>query len=264
MNEQKFAGRVGIVTAAGAGIGRAIAHEWVLGGGLLVATDLQQAAADQVITEIETMGGEGLAVEMNVTDLDQIKAMVPRVMERFGRIDALFNVAGNNSMRAVEEAEDEEWQFIIDTNLMSIYRISKRVIPEMRKGGGGVIINIASAAGILAENRCSAYSASKAGVINLSRNMAMDFVDDNIRVNTISPGGTETPRIKGYMDQFPDHAKMLKDACLMGRMAQPSEIAKPAVFLASDDASFITGANLLVDGGMTAGKVFPLFDEIQG
>lgn len=262
MNEARFKDRVAIVTGAGAGIGRAVALEWARGGGLLAATDLDQAAAEAVVGEVRAAGGRALAIRMDVTDLAQIQAMVPQVVQHFGGIDALFNVAGNNSMRTVEEATDEEWRFILDTNLMSIYRIAKLVIPELRKRGGGAIVNVASTAGILAENRCSAYSASKAGVINLTRNMAMDFCRDNIRVNTLSPGGTMTPRISGYLAKFPQAAQMMEGACPMGRMADPFEIARPAVFLASDDASFITGANLVVDGGMTAGKAFPLFDSI--
>ena len=259
---QRFAGKVAIVTGGGAGIGRAIVDEWVRDGGSVTVCDLDLHAAQKAAAEVAAAGGQAPALEMDVNDLAAVAAMVPATVKRFGGLDVLFNVAGNNMMKNVEEANDEEWRFIVDTNLTSVYRCSHVAIPEIKKRGGGVIINVASTAGILAENRCAAYSAAKAAVINLSKNMAMDFARHNIRVNAICPGGTWTPRIRGYMARFPEHQKMMTDVCAMQRMAEPHEIARPAVFLASDDASFITGAALVVDGGMTAGKRFELFDSI--
>ncbi|MGK2941663.1 MAG: SDR family NAD(P)-dependent oxidoreductase [Immundisolibacter sp.] len=259
---QRFAGKVAIVTGGGAGIGRAIVDEWVRDGGSVTICDMDLHAAEKAAAEVAAAGGQALALEMDVNKLEAVAGMVPATVKRFGGLDVLFNVAGNNMMKNVEEANDEEWHFIVDTNLTSVYRCSHVAIPEIKKRGGGVIINIASTAGILAENRCAAYSAAKAAVINLSKNMAMDFARHNIRVNAICPGGTWTPRIRGYMARFPEHQKMMTDVCAMERMAEPHEIAKPAVFLASDDASFITGAALVVDGGMTAGKRFELFDSI--
>lgn len=262
MSETRFKDRVAIVTGGGAGIGRAIVDEWVAGGGKPVICDMDLAVAEQAVAEVEAAGGQALALQVDVTDAEAVAGIVPATKERFGGVDALFNVAGNNMMKTVEEATEEEWYFIVDTNLMSCYRCSHHVVPALRERGGGVIINVASTAGILAENRCSAYSAAKAAIINLSKNMAMDFCKDNIRVNTLCPGGTMTPRIRGYLSKFPEHEKMMTEVCPMGRMAEPWEMARPAVFLASDDASFITGSMLVVDGGMTAGKHFALFDQI--
>lgn len=257
----RFTGRVAIVTGGAAGIGGATSEAWFADGGTVAIADLDLAAAQALAEQLDPGGTRAAAWQLDVTDLEGIKAFVPAVVERFGGIDALFNVAGNNSMKTVEEAEDEEWRFIVDVNLMSIYRLSKYCIPEMRKRGGGSIVNVASIAGILAENRCSAYSATKAAVITLSKNMAMDFARDNIRVNTLCPGGTMTPRIRGYMSANPGHEALMTSLCAMGRMAEPDEMAKPMVFLASDDASFITGAALMVDGGYSAGKHIALFDD---
>lgn len=261
MEYRNYNGKVAVVTGGAAGIGRAIADFWCAGGGQVVLTDIDQQAAENAAEQLNQAGGKATALQMDVNDLDAVKALVPLVKQHCTGIDALFNVAGNNSMKTVEEAEDDEWRFIIDVNLMSVYRVSKVVIPELRQRGGGSIINVASIAGVLAENRCSAYSAAKGAVITLTKNMAMDFARDNIRVNCVCPGGTMTPRIRGYMQANPGHEKVMTDLCSLGRMAEPEEIAKPALFLASADASFITGTALMVDGGYTAGKHISLFDE---
>ena len=254
-------GQVALITAAGAGIGKAIALEWAACGGKAVVVDLSQEAADEVAAAIGVAGGEALSVTGDVTSLEAITNMVATSCEQFGGIDALFNVAGNNSFKNVEEAEDDEWQFIFDTNLRSIYRICKQVIPIMRQRGGGAIVNVASTAGILAENRCAAYTASKAGVIGLGKNMAMDFAKDGIRVNTLCPGGTMTPRAARYLGENPAALAQLEGQTALKRLAQPEEIAQPAVFLATPAASYITGAAIVVDGGMTAGKHIDLFDQ---
>lgn len=259
MSSARFAGKVAVVTAAGAGIGRAIALEWAQGGGTAVVTDKNQQAADQTARDA---GAQALALEVDVTRLDRIQDMVAQTVRRFGGIDALFNVAGINMLKNVEEASDEEWRSIMDTNLTSVYRCSKYAIPELRKRGGGAIVNVASTAGIAAENRCAAYSASKAAIVMLTRNMALDFAKDRIRVNALCPGATMTPRIEANIaKRDPKHEQALMNLIPTKRRADPAEIARAAVFLASDDASYITGATLVVDGGLTAGIRFPFFDE---
>ena len=261
MKYNDYSGKVAIVTGGAAGIGRAIVDLWTAHGGAVVLTDLDEKAVNAAADELMARGADVLPIALDVNDVDGVQRLIPAALERYSGIDALFNVVGNNSMKTVEEATDEEWRFIIDTNLMSVFRVSKVVIPELRRRGGGSIVNVSSIAGVLAENRCSAYSASKGAVITLTKNMAMDFAKDNIRVNCICPGGTYTPRIRGYMQANPGHEKMMTDLCSLGRMAEPEEIARPALFLVSEDASFITGTAVMVDGGYTAGKHIAMFDE---
>lgn len=259
MAATRFAGKTALITAAGAGIGRAIAHAWSRDGGAAVIADKDKTAAQRTAREL---GSQALAVEIDVTRLDDVQDMLAQTVRRFGALDALFNVAGINILKNVEEASDEEWRLVVDTNLTSVYRCSKYAIPEMRKRGGGTIVNVASTAGIAAENRCAAYSASKAAIVMLTRNMALDFAKDHIRVNAICPGATLTPRTQtNIAKRDPAHEQALMNLIPMKRRADPEEIANAAVFLASDDASYITGATLVVDGGLTAGIRFPFFDE---
>jgi meso-butanediol dehydrogenase / (S,S)-butanediol dehydrogenase / diacetyl reductase len=236
-------GRVAAITAAGAGIGEAIALEWARRGGRSVLGDVDGESAERVAGTIREAGGEAIAVRADVCEAAELEA-------------------GVNLAKNVEEMEESEWYRILDVNLTSIYRVSRLVLPEIRRRGGGAVVNVGSTAGILAENRCAAYSAAKGGVVLLTRNMAMDYARHSIRVNAVCPGGTMTPRIRGYLDRNPQHAGMMESLCAMRRFAQPEEIARPAVFLASDDASFVTGAALVVDGGLTAGKHFALFEEM--
>ena len=256
-----FAGRTAIITAAGAGIGRAIATEWSRRGGAAVVADLQRTAAHTVAQSIRDDGGKAIGLPMDVTHPKSMLSVVNAALVTFGRIDALFNVAGASLPKRVDEMDDEDWYRMIDINLTSVYRCSKPVIPHLRRAGGGSIVNISSTAGVLAENRCSAYSAAKGGVLLLTKNMAMDYAVDGIRVNAVCPGSTMTPRIQDYLDRVPGHDSLLDGLCPMKRYAQPEEIAKPAVFLASEDASYITGATLVVDGGLTAGKHFAIFED---
>ncbi len=262
MTQKHLAGKVAFVTGAGAGIGRAIVLEWTRRGGTVVATDMAPEAAQAVAAEVAHEGGHAFSLGLDVKSLAAIRAAFVTAVSQAGGIDVLFNVAGTNLMKNVEEMADEEWYSIIDTNLTSIYRCSKYAVPEIRKRGGGAIVNIASVAGIMAENRCAAYSASKGGVVLLTRNMAMDFALYNIRVNAVCPGSTRTPRIEAYMRARPGHERAIADLCPLKRFAEPEEIARPALFLASEEASYITGAALVVDGGLTAGFRLPLFDEL--
>jgi len=258
----KLSGRTALITAGGAGIGEAIALEWSRAGGRSVIGDIDPLAAQAVADAIRAEGGEAIGLRMDVNQPDAILALIDAAAGAFGGgVDALFNVAGGSLAKRVDEMSDEDWYRVLDLNLTSIYRCSKHVIPVMRRAGGGAIVNIASTAGVAAENRCSAYTAAKGGVLLLTRNMAMDFATANIRVNAVCPGSTMTPRIQGWLDRHPGHEDLMDQVCPMKRYAHPEEIAKPAVFLASDDASYITGASLVVDGGLTAGVRFSIFED---
>ncbi|MBX9639540.1 glucose 1-dehydrogenase [Mycobacterium sp. 050128] len=259
---QLRSGRVAIVTAAAAGIGWAIAERWCRDGGSCVMVDTDAAGLDAAVTELAARGTRVCGVAGDVCRRGVADRVAERALTEFGRLDALFNVVGVSLARNVEEIYEEEWRSQLDTNLGSVFQMSKPVIPMLRAAGGGSIVNVASTAGIVAENRCSAYSASKGGVVLLTKNMALDFARDNIRVNAIAPGGTRTPRIERFLAEHPEHASMMADICAMQRFAQPEEVAAPAVFLASPDASFITGAVLAVDGGMTAGVQFRAFEDM--
>ncbi|MEV0029590.1 glucose 1-dehydrogenase [Nocardia sp. NPDC050793] len=256
-----LSGRTALITAAGAGIGRAIALEWAARGGTVVAVDLRAEAADATALRVRELGGQAVSAGVDVTDPDTIPAMLDMALDSFGRVDALFNVAGGSLPKRVDEMADVDWYRMIDINMTSVYRCSKLVIPQFRRSGGGSIVNISSTAGLLAENRCAAYSAAKGGVLLLTKNMAMDYAADGIRVNAVCPGSTMTPRIRDYLERIPGHENMIDDLCPLRRFAEPEEIARPAIFLASDEASYITGAVLAVDGGLTAGKHFAIFDD---
>jgi NAD(P)-dependent dehydrogenase (short-subunit alcohol dehydrogenase family) len=257
-----FGGKTAFITAGAAGIGREIALGWIARGGRAFVTDRDGEALDALAAEVRRQGGRIATMVLDVRDRGGIVEAVATAAKELDGLDALFNVAGTNLPRNVEEIEDDEWHAILETNLSSVYRCSKQVIPHLRRKGGGAIVNVASVAGIVAENRCSAYTASKGGVVLLTKNMAMDFAKHNIRVNAICPGSTRTPRTERYWKSSPTGTSELAGMTPMRRSAEAAEIAKPALFLASSDASYITGSILVVDGGLTAGFVVPTFEKM--
>lgn len=263
MSGVQFKGKVAIVTGAGAGIGKAISREWVSCGGSVVVADKNLAAVRDLAGEIAADGGMCCAVHADVTDPAAVDNMAGLTVQEFGGVDVLFNVAGVNIHKNVAEMSYDEWQIVLRTNLDSVFLCSKRVIPEFRRRGGGAIVNMASTAGIMAENRCAAYSASKAAIIMLTRNMAIDFAADRIRVNALCPGGTTSQRVERYLEMHaPEKGAELMKPVPMKRLAKPEEVAKAAVFLASNEnAGYITGSSLVVDGGMTAGISFAFFED---
>jgi meso-butanediol dehydrogenase/(S,S)-butanediol dehydrogenase/diacetyl reductase len=257
-----FSGKGALITGAGSGIGRSIAIDFALRGGIPLVTDRDPELANAVAAEIRASGGRAEARLLDVKNGDSIREAVEATVAFAGGLDVLFNVAGTNIPKNVENMDEDEWYTILDTNLSSVYRSCKHAIPHMRRRGGGAIVNVASIAGVMAENRCGAYSASKGGVVLLTKNMAMDFARDNIRVNAIAPGSTRTPRTERYWRNSPTGKSEAAELCPMKRSAEPEEIARPALFLASQDASYITGAVLVVDGGLTAGFRIPTFDRM--
>ena len=258
-NDFRVDGRVAIITAGAAGIGRAITERWAALGGSAMIVDWDEDAAESLRDQVAAAGCQAEFLALDIKDPDAVATIVPRTVERFGTLHALFNVAGTNIFHNVEESSEADWELILDTNVRSVERCSKPAIPVMRAGGGGAIVNVASIMGMIAGTRDAAYSASKGAVIQLTRSMAVDFARDQIRVNAICPGFTLTPRARGYLERIPGAAESLGRVAPMGRMATPEEIAAPAVFLASDAAAFITGIFLPIDGGTTAGNTsFPV------
>ncbi|MBF4554490.1 3-oxoacyl-ACP reductase FabG [Pseudomonas sp. p50] len=240
----KLANKVALITGAGQGMGRAIAQCFAQAGARVVAADINLQAAQQTI---EGLGEQALALACNVADSASVAAAMEMIEARFGGLDILVNNAGVGSVDAFVDTPDEHWQRVIGVNLTGTFLCSREGVRLMQKHGSrGAVINISSTAAMTGEGP-SHYCAAKAGVMGLTRSMARELAASGIRVNTLVPGPTNTPMMAGIPDDWMQ--SMLK-AIPLGRMGEADEIARVAVFLASEDASFITGQNLAVNGGM--------------
>ncbi|SDU37361.1 SDR family NAD(P)-dependent oxidoreductase [Geopseudomonas guangdongensis] len=241
----KLVNKVAFVTGAGQGMGRAMVRRFAEEGAVVVAADINLDAARESIEGLA--GGSALALACNVADGATVAAAMATVVERFGRLDVLVNNAGVGSVDAFLDTPDEHWQRVIGVNLTGVFLCSREAARLMHQSGqGGVIVNLSSTAALSGEGP-SHYCASKAGVMGLTRSLARELAASQIRVNTIVPGPTNTPMMAGIPD---DWMQSMVKAIPLGRMCEPSEIAAVAAFLASDDASFITGQNIAVNGGM--------------
>lgn len=241
----KLVNKVAFVTGAGQGMGRAMVRRFAEEGAVVVAADINLDAARESIEGLA--GGSALALACNVADGASVAAAMAAVVERFGRLDVLVNNAGVGSVDAFLDTPDEHWQRVIGVNLTGTFLCSREAARLMHQSGqGGVIVNLSSTAALSGEGP-SHYCASKAGVMGLTRSLARELAASQIRVNTIVPGPTNTPMMAGIPD---DWMQSMVKAIPLGRMCEPSEIAAVAAFLASDDASFITGQNIAVNGGM--------------
>lgn len=241
----KLVNKVAFVTGAGQGMGRAMVRRFAEEGAVVVAADINLDAARATIEGLA--GGSALALACNVADSASVAAAMAAVVERFGRLDVLVNNAGIGSVDAFLDTPDENWQRVIGVNLTGVFLCSREAARLMHQSGeGGVIVNLSSTAAISGEGP-SHYCAAKAGVMGLTRSLARELAPSRIRVNTIVPGPTNTPMMAGIPD---DWMQSMVKAIPLGRMCEPAEIAAVAAFLASDDASFITGQNIAVNGGM--------------
>lgn len=249
-----LSGKVAIVTGAGRGIGRASAVEFVKEGASVVMADVDEANLKDAWEEASAHG-EARYIVTDVSQADQVERMVRFAVESFGRLNVLFNNAGILIPKPVTELDEETWDRTIDVNLKSVYLGCKYAIPEMKKVGGGSIINTGSVNSLVAEPYLPAYCASKGGILMLTKQVALDYAKDNIRVNCICPGWVDTPINWPHAEMMGGLDKVLAtigDWQPIGRQGTPREIARVAVFLASDDSSFMTGSAVVVDGGMTA------------
>ncbi len=243
-------GKVAIVTGAGTGIGRAISFLFAREGAKVAVTDIDVGAAEATVAEIVETGGSALAIEADVTEAAGVENMMRATVTTYGHLDVLINNAGVGTDGDVVELPEKEWQRILDVNLKGVFLCCKYAIPAMKKSGGGSVVNIASTAAFVGGSVSCVYPASKAGVVALSKSTALRYAHNNIRVNCVCPGHVDTALTYTLKDPKVKAALIRKYP--LGRLGAPEEIANAVLFLASDEASFITGTELIVDGGYTA------------
>ena len=249
--------KVAVVTGGGAGIGRATGELFAEEGAAVVVAERDPGTGAEAAAHIRGKGGRAHFVQTDVADEDSVRHMVAETVRTFGRINVLVNNAAVFVLRGIE-ATPAEWRQILDVNVMGPALCAKHVVPEMRKAGGGAIVNLASISSFIAQPNFWTYNASKGAVANLTRCMALDLAADNIRVNAVAPGAVWTAIVQRLTRAAGmDRAAADKDpgwggAHMIPRIAEPREIAYAILFLASDEASFVTAENLMVDGGYTA------------
>jgi NAD(P)-dependent dehydrogenase (short-subunit alcohol dehydrogenase family) len=240
--------KVAVITGARRGIGKAIALELAKHGANVVVSDIDLKGCEEVAEEIKDLGTDALAIKCDVTKQDQIDKMLKKTTDEYDKIDILVNNAGVVRQKPFVEFTEEDWDIILDTNLKGMFLVTKSVTKQMLKNESGKIVSIASIAGEVGFANTSAYCASKAGIINLTRELAMELSGKGININAIAPGVIETDMTEDMLEDK-DTKKDLLANIPMGRVGKPEEIAKAAVFLASDDSDYITGHTLVVDGG---------------
>lgn len=245
-------GRIAIVTGSTKGLGRAMAQGLAEAGASVVVSSRKQELCESVADEITcSTGAEVLPLACHVGNWDAIPEFIERVVDRFGKIDVLVNNAAITPSRlTVSTMERDVWRKIFNVNVEGPLRMSQRVAPIMRDGGGGSIINIASMAAYSGGPGVCAYGASKAALVNLTKSMSHEWAEWNVRVNVLSPGPFMSEMVEGAARQRPGFLELIASGTLMKRIADPSEIVGPVVYLASDASSFVTGDEISVSGGM--------------
>jgi len=249
----RLAGKVAVVTGGGTGLGQTFAVGLAKEGAALAVSDIDADAAQQVADEINTSGGRAVAYAMDVTDKAAIDQVMNEIEADFGKIDVLVNNAGVRYIHPFLETSLDSWQSTIDINLTGPFLCSQAAIPAMLRAGKGKIINVASISGILPVSERSAYCASKAGLLGLTKAMAYELSSQNILVNALAPGPTETPMNGPYFAD-PEMMEILKKETPRGVWGQPEHQIGALVFLASDDSDHMCGTTITVDGGWLAGK----------
>lgn len=247
--------KVALITGGGTGIGRATAILFARHGARVAVTGRRREPLAETVSEIESSGGRAVLIEGDVSTASGAEGMVSETVKKLGGIDILVNNAGvNYKSGGTVETDEDGWDVVMDINVKGIYQVSRFAVPELEKTGGN-IINIASIFGLIGYPKAIAYCASKGAVVNLTRSMALDLAEKNIRVNCVCPGVVDTPMAREWIEKHGEYdtvvKKILEDYPI-ARMGQPEDIAHACLYLASDEASWVTGVILPVDGGFMA------------
>lgn len=246
-----FEEKVVIVTGAAGGIGRATAARFAAEGATVVAVDVDDERGKETLQLIQTMGGHGLYIHTDVSDMTQVEQLIGTTLDRYGRLDCAFNNAAilGETGNYVADYSVANWERILKIDLTGIFLCCKYEVAAMLKAGGGAIVNTSSSIGLVGDRGCVGYAAAKHGVVGITRAVALEYATENIRVNAIAPGIVRTAMIESFIaGDASVEAKMLEREPI-GRMAQADEVAAAVVWLCSHDASFVTGHTLSVDGG---------------
>lgn len=245
--------RVSVITGARSGIGLATAHRFAREGATVVLADCRDATAE--VGELASTGVETRFVQTDVSNGSQVENLVQDTLTTFGRLDVLVNNAGLELPKTVIDTTEAEWDRLMEVNLKGVFLCSRASIAAMRRQGGGVIVNVASELGLVGGSEIAAYCATKGGVVQLTKAMAVDHASDGIRVNCVCPGPVETPLLEATIQGSSDpenERRRIVEKTLVKRVGRPEEIANVILFLASSESSYMTGSIVVVDGGVTA------------
>ena len=250
----RLEGKVAVVTGGNAGIGEAVAKRFADEGASVVVTGRRQQALDRVVSGIRHNKGKALAVAGSVTDEAHAQDVVQRSLDSFGRIDILVNNAGIGDFgKRLHETDDVTWATVLDVNLTGVFRMTRAIVPQMLQQGCGAIVNISSIASLVGIPTLTAYAASKGGLDALTRALAIDYAKDGIRCNVVNPGLIDTPMAAPLMAN-PELLQPILAQYAIRRPGTPEEVANMVLYLASDEATWVTGGTFTIDGGMTATK----------
>jgi NAD(P)-dependent dehydrogenase (short-subunit alcohol dehydrogenase family) len=251
----RLAGKVALITGGGTGIGRACALAFAREGARIALAGRRREPLEKVAQEIQDVGREALTQVCDVTRADEVDAVVRAIVQRFSQLNIVVNNAGALHVATIEGTSEAEFDRLMNINVKGVFLVSRAAVPELRRAGGGSIVNIGSILGLIAMKNRAAYCASKGGVTSLTKAMALDHAADKIRVNCICPSIVETELVEGLFSSQPDPeaAKQVRrDQIPLGRLGRPADVANLALFLASDESSWITGAAIPLDGGLSA------------
>ena len=248
----RVAGKVAIVTGANVGIGAAVAKVLAEEGAAVVITGRRKDLLDQVVADIHRKKGRALAVAGSVTDETHVRSVVDQCVRTFGTLNVLVNNAGIGAFgKLLHEIDDATWHELLDVNLTGVFRMTRAAVFAMLKKGGGSIINMSSVGGVIGFSGSAAYGTSKGGLELFTKCVAMDYAQNGIRCNSVCPGLIDTPMAAPLLNN-PDMKAEVLSAYPIGRVGTPEEVAKMVLYLASDDASWVTGSSFMIDGGLTA------------